>query len=154
MNKDRLDWRDFFKELTLLTAKRSPDPQTQVGAVIVSSENKVVSTGYNGAPRGIHPNSIPWERTADSPEQTKYPYVIHAELNAILNSPCSVEGCTLYATLFPCIECMKAIIQSGIKELYYINEMSPSSGKFAEDWQNKLTRKLLQQAGIHFNVLR
>jgi dCMP deaminase len=104
-----------------LSELRSKDPSTQVGAVIVSSSNKIVSIGYNGLPKGCSDDEYPWDREGTTLE-TKYVYVVHAELNAILNSPMPVNDCKIYVSLFPCNECAKAIIQSGIKEIIYLEE--------------------------------
>lgn len=109
--------------IALLSAKRSKDPNTQVGACIVTPENKIVGIGYNGFPTKCDESQLPWERTAASILDTKYPYVIHAELNAILNSNIKeLKDCRLYVTLHPCNECAKIIIQSGINEVIYLNE--------------------------------
>jgi dCMP deaminase len=110
--------------IAMLSAERSKDNSTQVGACIVNGEHKIVAVGYNGMPTGCDDDDMPWERNGDSALDTKYPYVCHAELNAILNSnSASLDGCTLYVTLFPCNECAKAIIQSGIKRVvYYSNK--------------------------------
>ena len=113
-----LSWESYFMGIAHLSALRSKDPNTQVGAVIVDENKKVVSIGYNGFPMGCDDDEYPWENEGDT-LKTKYPYVVHAELNAILNSPRSVKGCTIYVSLFPCHECAKAIIQSGIRKVYY-----------------------------------
>lgn len=116
---DYINWDEYFMGIALLSAERSKDPNTQVGACIVSSDNKILSVGYNGAPRGFDDDvDMKWERVGD-PLHTKYLYVCHAELNAILNSNCDLRGSKLYVALFPCNECAKAIIQSGIKEIIY-----------------------------------
>lgn len=108
--------------IALLSSQRSKDNSTQVGACIVNSDNKIVSVGYNGMPTGCSDDEMPWDRTADSALDTKYPFVCHAELNAILNSNIpSLAGSTLYVTLFPCNECAKAIIQCGIKRVVYLD---------------------------------
>lgn len=120
--KEYISWDEYFMGVALLAAERSKDPSTQVGACIVSIDNKVVSTGYNGAPRGYDDDKcMCWEREGNFLD-TKYAYVCHAELNAILNSPRSVNGCKIYVALFPCNECSKAIIQSGIKEIIYMDD--------------------------------
>lgn len=120
--KEYISWDEYFMGVALLAAERSKDPSTQVGACIVSIDNKVVSTGYNGAPRGYDDDKcMCWEREGNFLD-TKYAYVCHAELNAILNSPRSVNGCKIYVALFPCNECAKAIIQSGIKEIIYMDD--------------------------------
>ena len=113
-----LNWDDYFMSLAHLSALRSKDPSTQVGACIVDTDNHVVSIGYNGLPNGCSDDEFPWVREGANLD-TKYPYVVHAELNAILNSQRSVKGCTIYVSLFPCNECAKAIIQSGIKKIVY-----------------------------------
>ena len=106
--------------IALLSAQRSKDNNTQVGACIVNEEHKIVSVGYNGMPTGCDDDEMPWERTGNYID-TKYPYVCHAELNAILNCNSNLRGCTLYVTLFPCNECAKAIIQSGIRRVIYLD---------------------------------
>ncbi len=116
---DYLSWDEYFMGIALLSAQRSKDPGTQVGACIVSEENKILTMGYNGMPIGCHDDEMPWDREGD-PLDTKYLYVCHAEFNAILNSSGrSLKNAILYATLFPCNECAKAIIQSGIKKVIY-----------------------------------
>ena len=110
---DYINWDEYFMGIALLTAMRSKDPSSQVGACIVSPENKILSLGYNGMPIGCDDDAMPWEREGD-PLDTKYMYVCHAELNAILNSAHNnLKGARVYVTLFPCNECAKAIIQSG-----------------------------------------
>lgn len=122
-----ISWNQYFMALALLSAQRSKDPNTKVGACIVTPENKIVGIGYNGMPIGINDKDVPWERSAESQLDTKYPYVCHAELNAILNSIKDISGCTLYVTLYPCNECAKAIIQSGIKKLVYHTNKYPDA---------------------------
>ena len=121
---DYITWDEYFMGIAMLSAERSKDNNTQVGACVVNDENKIVSVGYNGMPTGCNDDEMPWERDGNSPLDTKYPFVCHAELNAILNSNATtLNGCTLYVTLFPCNECAKAIIQSGIKRIvYYSNK--------------------------------
>lgn len=117
---DYLSWDEYFMGIALLSAQRSKDSNTQVGACIVNPEHKIVSMGYNGMPIGCDDDAMPWEREGDFLE-TKYPFVCHAELNAILNSSAvSLKDCTIYVTLFPCNECAKAIIQSGIRRVVYL----------------------------------
>lgn len=122
-----ISWNQYFMALALLSAQRSKDPNTKVGACIVTPENKIVGIGYNGMPIGLDDSIMPWERSAESQLDTKYPYVCHAELNAILNSIKDISGCTLYVTLYPCNECAKAIIQSGIKKLVYHTNKYPDA---------------------------
>ncbi|MEG1066520.1 MAG: dCMP deaminase family protein [Erysipelotrichaceae bacterium] len=113
-----LNWDEYFMGLAHLSAMRSKDPNTQVGAVLVSNDKRVVGIGYNGFPNGCNDDDFPWEREGKS-NDTKYPYVVHTELNAILNSNKDLRGCSIYVSLFPCNECAKAIIQSGIKKIVY-----------------------------------
>lgn len=115
-----ITWDEYFMGVAKLSAMRSKDPNTQVGACIVSQDNKILSMGYNGFPRGCSDDEFPWNRDGDDPYCNKYFYSTHSELNAILNyRGGSLEGAKLYVTLFPCNECAKAIIQSGIKEIVY-----------------------------------
>lgn len=116
--EDYISWDAYFMGIALLSAQRSKDPSTQVGACIVSDEHKILSMGYNGMPTGFSDDEMLWGREG-KPLETKYPYVCHAELNAILNCPTSVKGATIYVALFPCNECAKAIIQAGIKKVIY-----------------------------------
>ena len=116
-----ISWDDYFMGLAHLSAMRSKDPSTQVGACIVGDDNRILSIGYNGAPNGFHDDEFPWERTGEFLD-TKYPYVVHAEPNAILNATSDLTNATLYVTLFPCNECAKLIIQSGIKEVIYLSD--------------------------------
>ena len=114
---DYISWDEYFMGVAMLSSMRSKDPNTQVGACIVNEDRKIVGVGYNGFPTGCCDDDLPWAREGEWIE-TKYPYVCHAELNAILNSiGGNLKGCTLYVALFPCNECAKAIIQSGIKKL-------------------------------------
>ena len=113
---DYISWDEYFMGVALLSAKRSKDPNTQVGCCLVSDEKKIVGIGYNGFPRTINDDHLPWERVGAWLD-TKYPYVVHAEANAILNSTRELKGATLYVSLFPCNECAKLLIQSGIKEV-------------------------------------
>lgn len=130
--------------VAMVAAERSKDPSSQVGACIVDSENKIVSTGYNGAPRGYDDDKcMTWEREGEFLD-TKYAYVCHSELNAILNSPRSVKDCRIYVTLFPCNECAKAIIQSGIKEVIYLSD------KYEGTEGNVASKKMLDECGIKY----
>lgn len=117
-----LEWEEYFMELAKLTAKRSKDPITQVGAVIINKNKRVIGLGYNGF-IDIPDNDklFPWTKNSNNYEEIKYSYVIHAEANAILNSTSSIKDSTLYVTLFPCRECAKLIIQSGIKKIVYLD---------------------------------
>ncbi len=115
---DYISWDEYFMAVAKLAGMRSKDPNTQVGACIVSQDHKILSMGYNGFPMGCSDDEFPWARVGDAVD-TKYAYVTHAELNAILNYRGNLEGATLYVSLFPCNECAKAIIQSGIKTVVY-----------------------------------
>ena len=136
-----LTWDEYFMGLAQLSALRSKDPHTQVGAAIVDENHRVVSVGYNGFPKGCSDDVFPWDRDGDG-LNSKYLYVVHAELNAILNAPRSLQGCTLYVSLFPCNECAKSIIQSGIKRIVY------ESDKYADTEAMKASRRMLEAAGI------
>ena len=125
MENKRISWNKFFMEVAKLAAKRSRDESTQVGACIVEN-NKIISTGYNGMPRTCDDCGLPTNREGKWLD-TKYPYVVHAELNAILNAPkTDLSNCKIYVTLYPCCECAKAILQSGIKEIYYLEDKYPN----------------------------
>lgn len=137
-----ITWDEYFMGLAKLSGMRSKDPNTQVGACIVNSENRIVSVGYNGMPTGCNDDDYSWEREGEE-LNTKYPYVVHAELNAILNNrQGSLEGCRIYVSLFPCNECAKAIIQSGIKEVIYIED------KYSNAINVKASKRMLHSAGI------
>jgi dCMP deaminase len=119
---DYITWDEYFMGVALLSGRRSKDPSTQVGACIVNSQNKIVGAGYNGLPIGCSDEDFPWDKKGDF-LNTKYPFVCHAELNAILNNiGMDLTGCRIYTALFPCNECSKAIIQSGIKEVVFLSD--------------------------------
>lgn len=143
---DYINWDEYFMGVSLLAAKRSKDPNTQVGACIVDSNNIILSTGYNGFPYGCSDDDYPWEREGDD---TKYNYVVHAELNAILNARGKdLKGAKLYVDLFPCNECAKAIIQSGIAEIVYLYD------KYADTPATVASKKMLQSAGVKLTVFK
>lgn len=143
--QDYISWDEYFMGVALLASCRSKDPNTQVGACIVSPENIILSTGYNGFPVGCSDDEYPWEREG---EQTKYPYVVHAELNAILNaSGKSLRNARLYVDLFPCNECAKAIIQSGIREVIYLSD------KYADTPATLASKRMLRSAGVNVRHL-
>ena len=143
---DYISWDEYFMGIAMLAAKRSKDPNTQVGACIVSPENIIISTGYNGMPKGCSDDEYPWEREG---EQTKYPYVVHAELNAVLNANGrDLRGSRLYVALFPCNECAKAIIPSGVKEVYYLSD------KYADSMSTLASKKMMDSAGVKYTQLR
>lgn len=143
---DVLSWDDYFMGLAHLSAMRSKDPSTQVGAAIIDPEMKIVGIGYNGFPRGISDDCFSWNREGDFLD-TKYPYVVHAELNAILNATTKLHGCTIYVSLFPCNECAKAIIQSGIKEIVYEDD------KYHDSQSVQASKNMLETAGISLRKL-
>ncbi len=136
-----ITWDEYFMGLAHLSALRSKDPNTQVGAVIVNPEKRVVGIGYNGMPFGCADDKFPWLREGEF-EDTKYAYVVHAELNAILNSTQKLTDCTIYVSLFPCNECAKAIIQSGIKHIIY------ESDKYADTSATRASKRMLEAAGV------
>lgn len=140
---DYISWDEYFMGIAILSGKRSKDPSTPVGACIVDRKtNRILSVGYNGFPIGCSDNDFPWEREGSSLD-TKYPYVVHAELNAILNNrSASFEGNKIYTTLFPCNECTKAIIQSGIKEVVYLSD------KYADSDNVKASKRMLEETGV------
>ena len=139
-----ISWDEYFMGVSTLSAQRSKDPNTQVGACIVSNDNKILSMGYNGFPCGVSDDKFPWERTGDELD-TKYPYVTHSELNAILNyRGGSLDGTKLYVTLFPCNECAKAIIQSGIRNVVY------DSDKYAEADSTIASKRMFDAAGVTY----
>lgn len=137
-----IDWDTYFMGVALLSSLRSKDPNTQVGACIVDGDKHIIGVGYNGFPEGCDDDEFPWDREADSKLDTKYPYVCHAELNAILNSTKSLKGCTLYVSEFPCNECAKAIIQSGIRMIIYLSDKYPDSEA------NKASRRMFLASGV------
>lgn len=142
--QDYLSWDEYFMGIALLSAGRSKDNNTQVGACIVSDENKILSVGYNGMPTGCSDDDMPWDREGAFLD-TKYAYVCHAELNAILNrSSGSLKGARIYVSLFPCNECAKAIIQSGIKRVVY------HSNKYAGSDSVKASAMLFERCGVSF----
>ncbi|MFZ4589671.1 MAG: deoxycytidylate deaminase [Ignavibacteria bacterium] len=140
---DYISWDEYFMGIAMLSSKRSKDPSTQVGACIVDKENKVVGIGYNGFPIGCSDDNLPWERQADSANLTKYPYVVHAEANAILNSTKDLHGARIYVDLFPCNECAKLIIQSGIKEVVFLSD------KYKDTDSVKASRRMFHLSGVN-----
>lgn len=141
--EDYITWDEYFMGIAILSSERSKDPNTGVGACIVNSDNKILSMGYNGAPTGLSDDIMPWGREGET-LNTKYPYVCHSELNAILNCPTSVRGARVYVTLFPCNECAKAIIQSGIKEVIYLDD------KYHDTDGCKASRMMFDNCGVSY----
>lgn len=142
-----LSWDEYFMGIALMSALRSKDPSTQVGACIVNEKKRIVGVGYNGFPTGCSDDDLPWDRDGDFLE-TKYPYVCHAELNAVLNSiSADLNGCSIYIALFPCNECAKVLIQSGIKEIVYLLD------KYADTDPVKAAKKMFDQSGVTYRKL-
>ncbi len=140
-----LNWNEYFMSIAKLSAMRSKDPSTQVGACIVNQNKRIVGMGYNGFPSGCEEDSFPWDNDKDFLD-SKYAYVVHAEVNAILNATSNLDGCTIYVSLFPCNECAKVIIQSGIKHVVF-EEDRPEC-----DW-NVASKKLFDAAGVKYSML-
>ena len=145
---DYISWDEYFMGVAMLAARRSKDPNTQVGACIVSEDNIIISTGYNGMPKGCSDDVFPWDRSGEQ-NDTKYPYVFHSELNAILNSNGrNLRGSRIYVALFPCNECAKSIIQSGIRQIVYLSD------KYKDTMGNLASKKMLDAAGVEYIQLR
>ena len=136
-----ISWDTYFMGVALLSSYRSKDPSTKVGACIVNEQKRIIGIGYNGFPYGCNDDEFPWERQGGFLE-TKYPFVVHAEPNAILNSTTSLENATIYVTLFPCHECAKLIIQSGIKEIVYMSD------KYDGTESDQASKMMLKSAGV------
>ncbi len=142
--QDYISWEEYFMGIALLSAQRSKDSSTQVGACIVSRDKKIISVGYNGMPIGCNDDDMPWEREGEMLD-TKYAFVCHAELNAILNNNGgSLKGTTVYTTLFPCNECTKAIIQCGIREVVYLED------KYSDTDSIRASKKMMDMAGVTY----
>lgn len=145
---DYISWDEYFMGVALLASMRSKDPSTQVGACIVDGEKRILSTGYNGFPQGCSDDEFPWNRD-ESKGETKYQFVVHAELNAILNARGkNLSGSVVYVALFPCNECAKAIIQSGIKEVVYLSD------KYHDTPSTTASRRMLSAAGVKLTNLK
>ena len=145
-----LKWDEYFMAIAKLSAMRSKDPSTQVGACIVSEDNRILSIGYNGAPNGFSDDRFPWGKEGDNLD-TKYPYVCHAEMNAILNyrgSKKDLEKAKIYVDLFPCNECAKIIIQSGIKQVIYLSD------KYADRENNIASRRLFDECNVKYEKIK
>ena len=146
--KDYISWDDYFMGVAMLASERSKDPSTQVGACIVDENNRILSTGYNGFPQGCSDEEFPWNRD-DSNGETKYKFVVHAELNAILNAGGkSLVGSRVFVTLFPCHECAKAIIQTGVKEVIYLSD------KYDGTDSENASKRMLDAAGIKYTRIK
>ncbi|XP_026467047.1 deoxycytidylate deaminase [Ctenocephalides felis] len=140
-----LEWEEYFMAVAFLAAKRSKDPVSQVGACIVNDEKRIVGVGYNGLPMGCSDDEFPWNKDGSDPLQTKYFYVCHAEVNAIMNkNSADVRNCIIYVGLFPCNECAKIIIQSGIKEVIFMSD------KHGHKLHTIASKRMLQAAGVKY----
>lgn len=142
-----ISWDEYFMGVALLSSMRSKDPNTKVGACIVNKKKRIVGIGYNGFPYGCSDDEFPWINNSKEFLENKYPYVVHAEPNAILNANSSLENCTLYVSLFPCNECAKLIIQSGIKEIIYMDD------KYDGTPSDIASKKMLDAAGIKYRKI-
>lgn len=147
MRQNYISWDEYFMGLAVLSSMRSKDEHTQVGACIVNTEERIVGIGYNGLPFGCDDATFPWAREGAFLD-TKYPYVVHAEANAILNSTTKLKECRIYVTLFPCHECAKLIIQSGIKEIIYMED------KYLNTDSNTASKRLLDAAGVNYRPFK
>lgn len=139
-----ISWDEYFMGVAILSAKRSKDPSTQVGACVVNKDKRIIGIGYNGFPTGCSDEDFPWGKADEDKLNTKYPYVVHAEPNAILNCTSSLKDSTLYVTLFPCNECAKLIIQSGIKKVIYMSD------KYRNDVSYIASRRMFDAVGIKY----
>lgn len=148
MSHKIITWDEYFMGVAKLSSFRSKDPNTQVGACIVNPENKIVGVGYNGLPWGCEDTEFPWSIREGNLYDTKYPYVVHAELNAILNSTQKLNDCRIYVSLFPCHECAKAIIQSGIKEIVYEDD------KYDGTPSNRASKRMLDVAKVRYRQIK
>ena len=146
MRKDYISWDQYFMGVAKLSSFRSKDPSTQVGACIINPDKRIVGIGYNGLPQGCNDEEYPWANEGDF-VNTKYPYVVHAEANAILNATTNLKGSSIYVTLFPCNECAKLIIQSGIKQIVYVSD------KYAHLDSTKASKIMLKAAGITYRMM-
>ena len=146
--QDYISWEEYFMGVALLAAERSKDPNTQVGACIVDEQNRILSTGYNGFPHGCSDDDFPWNRD-EAKGDTKYQFVVHAELNAILNAGGkSLVGSRIFVSLFPCHECAKAIIQAGVKEVVYLSD------KYNGTESDNASKRMLNAAGVKLTKIK
>ncbi|RNA16278.1 deoxycytidylate deaminase [Brachionus plicatilis] len=149
--QDYLDWDEYFLAVSILSSQRSKDPNTQVGACIVNEENKIVGIGYNGFPKNCSDDLLPWSRSSPNGSilDTKYPFVCHAEMNAILNkNEANLKNCTIYVSMFPCNDCAKLIIQSGIKRVVFLCD------KYAHTEPTKASKIMFKMAGIQIEQFK
>ena len=146
---DVISWDDFFMQVALSASMRSKDPNTQVGACIAGVDHRILSVGYNGTPHGLNDDEFPWDSSND-PLHDKHSYVIHAEVNAILNyrgSLQDMQGATVYVTLFPCNECAKLLVQSGIGEVVYLSD------KYCGTMPNLIAKSVFDKSGVRYRQL-
>lgn len=146
MRKDYISWDQYFMGVAKLSAMRSKDPSTQVGACIINQDKRIVGIGYNGLPQGCADDAFPWGNDGEF-TNTKYPYVVHAEANAILNATKSLKNGSIYVTLFPCNECTKLIIQSGIKEIVY------ESNKYQDSKEHQAAIRMLEASNVLYRQI-
>lgn len=143
--RNNISWDEYFMGVAVLSSLRSKDPNTKVGACIVNQDKRIIGIGYNGLPIGCSDDKFPWTNDKEKGYlDTKYPYVVHAEPNAILNSTSNLKGATLYVTLFPCNECAKLVIQSGIKHIVYMDN------KYETEDSSVASRKMLDASGVTY----
>lgn len=145
--EDHLCWDDYFMAVAVLSSMRSKDPSTQVGACIVDEKKRIVGIGYNGLPSKISDDDLPWTKVGPSVQETKYPYVCHAELNALLNSN-GTTGTIIYTSLFPCNECAKLIIQAGIRDVVYLSD------KHRETFSSKASKRMFDLVGVRYRRMQ
>ena len=131
----RLSWSEYFMAQAITASLKSKDPSTKVGCVIVDpNTKKQIAMGYNGFPKGIDESHLTWNKDRNQGiENTKYPYVVHAEANALMNAYQSVSGADVYVTLQPCSECVKLLISAQIGRIFYLD---PRPCKMAEKMLN------------------
>ncbi|MBN2299917.1 MAG: dCMP deaminase family protein [Acholeplasmataceae bacterium] len=146
MRKDFITWDQYFMGVAKLSSLRSKDPSTQVGACIINQDKRIVGIGYNGLPQGCDDQIFPWANDGEYVE-TKYPYVVHAEANAILNATTNLKNSSIYVTLFPCNECTKLIIQSGIKEIIF------ESNKYQDSKEHQAAVRMLKASGVKYRQI-
>lgn len=142
---DYISWDQYFMGVALLSSKRSKDPNTQVGACIINTDKRIIGIGYNGFPSALSDDEFPWEKEGNF-SNTKYPYVVHAEMNAILNATQGLKNASIYVTLFPCHECAKMLIQSGIKEIVYYGQ------KYEQTESDVAAKKMLDAAKVSYRL--
>ncbi len=143
-----ISWDEYFMGVAVLSGLRSKDPSTKVGCCIVNEDKKIIGIGYNGLPLGCSDDEFPWCNDQENWLDNKYPYVVHAEANAVLNSTASIKNATLYVTLFPCNECAKLVIQSGIKEIIFIDN------KYKDSENNIASKKMLEASGVKLTQMK